>query len=56
MKKYFVFHQDVDSYIEAEEAHLTNGGDLIFTVQNKFVASYHRDCWSYFKEVQIEVL
>ncbi len=54
MKKYYVFHQGLDTYIEAEEAHLTNGGDLIFTVANKFVASFHREKWDFFKEVEIE--
>lgn len=54
MKKYFVYHELVDSYIHADEANLTHGGDLVFTIDNKFVACFQRDCWGYFKEVESE--
>ena len=56
MKKYYIYsyNQEIDCYIHADEANLTNGGDLVFTVQNKFVACFQRECWSYFKEVETE--
>ena len=54
MKKYYVYHDEKDSYIEADEANLTNGGDLVFTVDDKFVACFLRGKWDFFKEVDIE--
>lgn len=51
MNKYYVFHETVDSYVEADEVNLTVGGELVFSADSKLVACYHRGCWSYFKQV-----
>lgn len=52
MKKYFVYHEGMDSYVDADEANLTNGGDLVFTVNNKFNACFLRGKWDFFKEIE----
>lgn len=54
MKKYYIYHEGQDSYINADEANLTNGGDLVFTIANKFISCFLRGKWDFFKEVESE--
>lgn len=54
MTKYYIYHQDCDSYVDADEVNLTVGGELCFSREGKLIACYHRGCWAYFKEVEIE--
>jgi hypothetical protein len=54
MTKYYIYHTEDDSYVDAEEVSLTTGGELCFLRENKLIACYHRGCWSYFKEIQME--
>ncbi len=54
MKKYYVYHDDNDSYVDADEVSLTPGGELCFCRDSKLMACFQRGCWSYFKETEIE--
>jgi len=54
MKKYYVYHDGDDSYINADVMCLTESGELCFTVEGRLIASFHREMWSYCKEIEME--
>lgn len=56
MRKFYVFHEDYDTYIEADTVDLLDG-HLIFHKDGMYkfcVAIFAPGKWNYFKEVSIE--
>ena len=54
MQKYYVYHDNCDSYIDAEEVSMTPGGELGFILKDKLISCFARGEWSYFRQMEVE--